>query len=142
MTYQEEILKLHKEGKSYNQIKEILGCSKGTISYYLGAGQKEKTLNRTKDIRSRISKYIQEYKQSKSCADCKENYPYWMMDLDHLENKKFNLSAYKTSTLSLDTVKLEINKCEVVCANCHRNRTHLRLIKNGNSLPNINQYYK
>jgi DNA invertase Pin-like site-specific DNA recombinase len=30
----ENILKLRKEGKSYNEIKEILGCSKGTIAYH------------------------------------------------------------------------------------------------------------
>lgn len=30
----ENILKLRKEGKSYNEIRNILGCSKGTISYH------------------------------------------------------------------------------------------------------------
>ena len=30
----EKILKLREEGKSYNEIKKILGCSKGTISYH------------------------------------------------------------------------------------------------------------
>lgn len=39
----EKILKLRKEGKSYNEIKELLGCSKGTISYHCGEGQVEKT---------------------------------------------------------------------------------------------------
>jgi len=39
----------------YNEIKYILGCSKGTISYHCGEGQKEKTMlrgaiNRTKRI--------------------------------------------------------------------------------------------
>ena len=48
MTYKDEIVRLHKEGKSYNQIKDILGCSKGTISYHIGEGQKEKTIERTR----------------------------------------------------------------------------------------------
>lgn len=43
----EEILKLREEGKTYNEIKSILGCSKSTISYYCGNNQKEKTRNRT-----------------------------------------------------------------------------------------------
>ena len=30
----ENILKLRKEGKSYNEIKKILGCSLSTISYH------------------------------------------------------------------------------------------------------------
>lgn len=38
----EKILALRAEGKNYNEIKEILGCSKSTISYHCGEGQKEK----------------------------------------------------------------------------------------------------
>lgn len=50
----EEILKLREEGKTYNQIKEILGCSKSTISYHCGDGQKEKTKKRTRKRRENI----------------------------------------------------------------------------------------
>lgn len=50
----EEILKLREEGKTFNQIKEILKCSKSTISYYCGDGQKEKTKKRTKKRRENI----------------------------------------------------------------------------------------
>jgi len=44
----EEILKLRQEGKSYNEIKGILGCSLGTIAFHCGKGQKEKYYNRNK----------------------------------------------------------------------------------------------
>jgi CRISPR/Cas system Type II protein with McrA/HNH and RuvC-like nuclease domain len=47
----EEIKKLRSEGKSYNQIKEILNCSKSTISYHLGDNQKEKAYERNKKQR-------------------------------------------------------------------------------------------
>ena len=50
----EEILKLRDEGKTYNQIKLILGCSKSTISYHLGEGQKDKTKKRIKKRRENI----------------------------------------------------------------------------------------
>lgn len=50
----EKILKLREEGKTYNQIKEILGCSKGTISYHCGDGQKEKNDKRRKKRRENI----------------------------------------------------------------------------------------
>lgn len=42
----EQILKLRAEGKSYKQIKKILGCSLSTISYHCSAGQKKKTRER------------------------------------------------------------------------------------------------
>ena len=50
----EEILKLRSEGKSYSDIVKILGCSKGTVSYYCGDGQKEKTDTRRKKRRKNI----------------------------------------------------------------------------------------
>lgn len=42
----EKILKLRNEGKTYTQICKILNCSKGTVSYYCGEGQEEKTRER------------------------------------------------------------------------------------------------
>lgn len=50
----EEILKLRSEGKSYSEIKDILGCSKGLISYHCGIGQKEKTSERRRNRRKNI----------------------------------------------------------------------------------------
>jgi 5-methylcytosine-specific restriction endonuclease McrA len=46
-----KILELRKEGKTYNQIVKILGCSKSTVSYHCGVGQKEKTKKRTVNLR-------------------------------------------------------------------------------------------
>lgn len=57
-TLKDQILQLRSENKSYQEIKTILGCSKGTISYYLGKGQKDKTLNRQKQYRKINIKYI------------------------------------------------------------------------------------
>jgi CRISPR/Cas system Type II protein with McrA/HNH and RuvC-like nuclease domain len=47
----EDILKLRAEGKSYSEIQKILGCSKSTIAYYCGSGQKEKAYDRVKKKR-------------------------------------------------------------------------------------------
>lgn len=48
----DEILKLRIEGKSYNKISELLGCSKGTISYHCGVGQKAKNNIRRRKSRA------------------------------------------------------------------------------------------
>lgn len=40
----EKILKLRQEGKSYNEIKNILGCSKGTISYHCSKIDNDKVI--------------------------------------------------------------------------------------------------
>lgn len=42
MKHKEQILKLRDEGKTYDEIKEILGCAKSTISYHCGEGQQKR----------------------------------------------------------------------------------------------------
>jgi len=43
-----QILELRQAGKSYKEICQILGCSKGTVSYHCGEGQKAKKTKRDK----------------------------------------------------------------------------------------------
>ena len=47
----DQILKLREEGKTYDEIVNIIGCSKSTVSYHCGEGQKEKNINRTRKRR-------------------------------------------------------------------------------------------
>jgi len=62
----EKILELRNEGKSYGEIQKILGCSKSTISYHCGNGQKEKTKNRTKKRReNKIVEKLERFKYRK-----------------------------------------------------------------------------
>ena len=46
MRVKDQILELRKLGYSYPEIQKQLKCSKGTISYHCGEGQKSKTANR------------------------------------------------------------------------------------------------
>ncbi len=62
----EEILKLRSEGKTYKQIQLLLGCSKGTISYHCGVGQKDKTSFRRKKRRLNPGIRKEEYKKYRS----------------------------------------------------------------------------
>lgn len=58
----EQIIQLRNEGKTYKQIREILGCAKATISYYCGDDQRKKARNRTRgystNLKYRIYKKI------------------------------------------------------------------------------------
>jgi len=124
----EKIFALKAQGYSYRRIQEELQCSKSTVSYYLSEGQKEKTQERTQKVRRTLSETIRKIKEETPCADCGKNYPYYVMDFDHLEDKSFGISdAINRRRKSLKAVLEEIAKCEVVCANCHRGRTHSRL---------------
>ncbi len=58
------------------------------------------------------------------------------MDFDHVRGKKrFNISQYSNKVVSLEVVKEEVAKCEIVCSNCHRHRTHVRYIENLDDVP-------
>lgn len=66
--------------------------------------------------------------KSNPCVDCKERFHAYVMDFDHVRGKKFfNLSAATRNGMALNKVKAEIVKCDVVCSNCHRIRTGIRL---------------
>ena len=53
----DDIIKLRNEGKTYDEISSALNCSKGTISYYCGVNQKEKTKLRTRKYRKTLHPY-------------------------------------------------------------------------------------
>jgi len=65
--------------------------------------------------------------KDKPCADCGIKYPYYVMDFDHVEGeeKRGAMSRF-LKRHSRRALLVEIAKCEVVCSNCHRERTYLR----------------
>lgn len=65
------------------------------------------------------------------CADCKNTYIPWVMEFDHRvpSEKRDNVSAMCDDNYSLVALTLEISKCDVVCANCHRIREYNRYHK-------------
>lgn len=65
----------------------------------------------------------------KPCMDCGIPYPHYVMDFDHRdENKKIASINRMTNVHMYSKAKIleEIKKCDLVCANCHRIRTHNR----------------
>jgi predicted transcriptional regulator len=123
----QQILALRAEGKTYGEIRDLLGVSKSTVSYYCSPKpQKERITARTKNSRAEISEFIKDIKNGSVCADCGVDYPHFQLEFDHLGDKKFTISGFRQHTNSLDVVKAEIAKCDIVCSNCHRTRTYMR----------------
>lgn len=65
--------------------------------------------------------------KDKPCTDCGIKYPYYVMQFDHLRDKLFGLGTGEARSKGISSLKKEIAKCEVVCANCHFERTYNRL---------------
>lgn len=89
---------------------------------------KERAKESNKKARAKRVRLIRELKESTPCTDCGVSYPYWVMDFDHLEDKEANIGRL-ASNGSMKKLVAEIEKCEIVCANCHRDRTHARLLE-------------
>jgi hypothetical protein len=66
--------------------------------------------------------------KNRSCADCGVKYPYYVMDFDHREDEKKEYELNSIEKMSINVLKREIAKCDVVCSNCHRERTYQRRI--------------
>jgi hypothetical protein len=67
-----------------------------------------------------------EYK-SKPCFDCGKSYPHYMMEFDHVRGKKSkNISSLSYRNFNTEKVQEELNKCDLICANCHSARTWFR----------------
>lgn len=80
--------------------------------------------------RVRSLERFKEYKQTLSCVDCGVT-DWRVLEFDHLDNDKIGNVSDLVSKWSWTRLKLEIDKCDPVCANCHRIRTHERRLAVG-----------
>jgi hypothetical protein len=64
------------------------------------------------------------------CVECGGRFPPWAMEFDHRDaaSKRFELTRMvgKISVGNLTRVLAEIDRCDIVCTNCHRDRTFRR----------------
>ena len=64
--------------------------------------------------------------RAKPCMDCGGSFPPCCMDFDHREGeeKTAAVADLVRRSYSKEAILAEIAKCDLVCANCHRVRTH------------------
>lgn len=88
---------------------------------------KDYYIQRNRERIKKIHAYVVEKKQE-PCMDCGQSYPYCVMQYDHRPNeqKEFNISWAVAQGYSIERIQKEIDKCDLVCANCHAIRTFQR----------------
>ncbi len=100
-------------------------------THYADNPERYKKRARAHQLRCRaLVKALVEQAKNKPCADCKQLFPACVMDFDHLDAEQKTMTigsiSHRTHTLAaVERVRQEILKCDVVCANCHRIRTHI-----------------
>lgn len=68
---------------------------------------------------------IASLKNGKSCTDCLRLLPAACMEFDHIGSDKIR-SIGSMRNWAEEKILAEVAKCELVCCNCHRVRTHAR----------------
>lgn len=76
-----------------------------------------------KDLAQEI---IDKYFPVKECKICGYNKCKAALEFHHLvaEDKEYAISRYKYSGISIKSLELELQKCVLLCANCHREVHH------------------
>lgn len=90
--------------------------------------QKQRKMDLQKARMVKIIAALRDYKALKKCQDCGEGDPLFL-DFDHKDRsqKSYNVSDHARIGYSLARILKEVEKCDVVCANCHRRRTAVQL---------------
>ena len=78
---------------------------------------KEKFRSKNKEFRKNRNEFVNQ-KKSSGCIICEEK-NVSCLDFHHIDNKKYNISS-KKSDISIPEIEKEIDKCVILCANCHR----------------------
>ena len=107
-------MKKQKQAREYYRLKKMSSSSKAKLE------RNQFSTTPWKDKKT----YYQSIWSNAKCVDCGEN-RIVTLEFDHRDpaSKRFNISSWRLSTISLQDLKDEIDKCDVVCANCHRVRT-------------------
>lgn len=88
------------------------------------AAVKARSRERTTKTRKAIREWVHNYLLEHPCVDCGETNPV-VLEFDHVRGTKhFNIGEAASRVLSLKRVQAEVAKCEVRCANCHRQKTY------------------
>ena len=96
-----------------------VAARKATLRYYYR--NKEKLDAAVRERRNEHQEIINEFKRQ-PCVDCGQIYPPYVMDFHHVRGKKsFQIGG--SLHLALDKLLREIDKCDIICSNCHRERT-------------------
>ncbi|SDF28828.1 homing endonuclease associated repeat-containing protein [Halorientalis regularis] len=88
---------------------------------------RERNTARSLQRRRRLRLWVNEQTRERGCRECGEDDPA-CLDLHHRKpvEKEMEISTMVTSGYGKDRLRSEIEKCDVLCANCHRKEHYER----------------
>ena len=123
--------KKHRTGEYYEKCKDCMK-SRGRNYYHQNHERQLSLAKLRKEKYREVRRLWLEKLKNKPCADCDGIFPAVVMDFDHREESdkiaSISWMAFH-DTSNFKKIEAEIAKCDLVCANCHRIRTHDRILK-------------
>lgn len=93
------------------------------MAYKNAEVRREKELMRASEKRVALNAY----KVEVGCVDCGYNVDARALEFDHMPGSNKIMPVMGMCWRSWDAIWAEVDKCEVVCCNCHAIRTQARL---------------
>lgn len=115
----EKMLELKANGKNLQQIADIFGCNKKTARYHLSENNKKCTVRASTERKKQKVVDIKNLRGGK-CQNCNYNKCFGALEFHHINPLEKEFGVSKTKGLSPIKLVEEINKCLLLCANCHR----------------------
>lgn len=80
--------------------------------------------------RLQLALWLRNYKKSLSCVRCKEYHPA-CLDFHHQDRNKKDASVSNmvSQGFAIKTIKIEIDKCIILCRNCHAKEHYKNLTR-------------
>lgn len=105
-------------------------CKQCINAYHVSRRERDPAIKRRHldCVRSNCEKLVEEMNRLKRvpCKDCHREFKPWQMQFDHISGKKLGDISTIARRGSTQKFWSEVEKCEVVCACCHADRTYRR----------------
>lgn len=123
------------------KVCSICNLEKNKNEFYSRSQRKNKPYDRCKKCFSKycserwIEKKIESIKyKGSSCFDCGISFPdepYVIFDFHHIDPNQKEFVWAKLKLKSDEKIRKELDKCELLCSNCHRKRHHNMVVPRG-----------
>lgn len=122
------------DGTTLKQCLRCLEWLEESLYYYKSANKKKHNickpckLGRLQEHRQAMRKWVNDWKEEMGCSECGFKGHHFQLDLDHTDpSTKANKGNHRSFEpgWSKERITLEIQKCVILCANCHRMKTFL-----------------
>jgi len=111
----------HENSKKINEVSKRWRDNTPEKQKEYSIKYRERKAKTDKQRRERVKKYVNYYKLSKGCAICGYRKCVEALVFHHIDNgnKKFDVASVAKNGANIERIKNEIDKCMVLCSNCH-----------------------